>query len=154
MELRTAFPELKGKMIVQDIAVMIDMVDKAQAQTFGLEPMAHDFFTPQPVKGAKVYYLRFVLHDWNDDKCITILKHLRDAMAEDSVIVVNESVVPKTGASLRQMHVDLAMMACVAAKERTEKQWKELFKAAGLRSRDVWIYDEKLQAGLIVGVPA
>lgn len=38
----------------------------------GVEMMAHDFFTPQPVQNAKYYYLRTVLHDWADDKAVPI----------------------------------------------------------------------------------
>src|SRR5271163_1747495 len=48
----------------------------------------HDFFNPQPVYGAKVYYLRLILHDWPDAVCITILGHIRKAMAEDSKLLI------------------------------------------------------------------
>ena len=56
--LRKAFPALKGRMVVQDLPFMADMIDKEQAKASDLEPMAHDFYSPQPVQGAKVYYLR------------------------------------------------------------------------------------------------
>ena len=151
--LLTAFPEPMGMMVVQDMSVMIDLVNKDEAKAMDLEPMAHDFFTPQPVKGAKVYHLRNVLHDWPSDSCRSILKHLRDAMAPDSVVMVDEIVVPNVGATANQMHFDLTMMACVAAMERSEKQWQELFAAVGLKIRNIWIYDQQLQSGLIVGVP-
>jgi len=38
--------------------------------------MTHDFFTPQPVKGADVYYFRAIFHDWPDKYCIRILQNL------------------------------------------------------------------------------
>ena len=152
--LRRAFPELKGKMVVQDVPVMIDMVDKEQAASIDLEHMVHDFWTPQPVKGAKVYYLRTVLHDWQDEACKTILRHLREAMAPDSIVIIDESIMPAKGATARQMHFDLTMMVALGARERTEQQKRELFEVAGLKIRDIWIYDENRQSGLIVGVPA
>ena len=40
---------------------------------------AHDFFTPQPVKDADIFLLRYILHDWSNSKAIEILKRLREA---------------------------------------------------------------------------
>ena len=133
--------------------MMIEQVDREQAEASGLEAMVHDFYTAQPVKGAKVYYLRTVLHDWGDEQGKKILGQLREAMAEDSVVVVDEVVVPAQGASVLQMHYDIAMLAALGAMERSEKQWRELLGAAGLKIRDIWIYDKGMNSGLIVAVP-
>ena len=153
LALRAAFPELKGGLVVQDVGMMIEQVDREQAEASGLEAMVHDFYTAQPVKGAKVYYLRTVLHDWGDEQGKKILGQLREAMAEDSVVVVDEVVVPAQGASVLQMHYDIAMLAALGAMERSEKQWRELLGAAGLKIRDIWIYDKGMNSGLIVAVP-
>ena len=40
---------------------------------------AHDFFSPQPVDGADIFLLRYILHDWSNPKAIEILKRLREA---------------------------------------------------------------------------
>ena len=40
---------------------------------------AHDFFSPQPVGGADIFLLRYILHDWSNPKAIEILKRLREA---------------------------------------------------------------------------
>jgi demethylsterigmatocystin 6-O-methyltransferase len=154
LALRRAFPELKGRLVVQDVALMIDQVDRTQAAASGLEPMVHDFYTPQPVKNAKVYYLRTVLHDWGDEQSQRILARLREAMASDSVIVIDEIVVPAKGASIMQTNFDVTMMAAVGAMERSEKQWRELLSDVGLKIRDIWIYDGGLNSGLIIAVPA
>lgn len=154
LALRRARPELGGRMVVQDVGFMVSQVDRVEAEREGVEVMVHDFLTAQAVRGAKVYYLRTVLHDWGDEKCKVILGHLRDAMVEDSVVVIDEIVVPAKGASAAQMHFDLAMMAVLGAMERSEVQWRELLQAVGLGIRDVWIYDRGLNSGLIVGVPA
>ena len=153
LALRRAFPELKGRLVVQDVGMMIEQVDREEAAKSGLEAMVHDFYTAQPVKGAKVYYLRTVLHDWGDEQGKKILGQLREVMAEDSVVVVDEVVVPAQGASVLQMHYDIAMLAALGAMERSEKQWRELLGAAGLKIRDIWIYDKGMNSGLIVAVP-
>ncbi|KAG5336711.1 Sterigmatocystin 8-O-methyltransferase [Termitomyces sp. J132] len=53
---------------------------------------AHNFFTPQPVKGAAVYFLRLVIHDWPDDDAKNILKHLRDAANESSRLIIFDNL--------------------------------------------------------------
>jgi hypothetical protein len=49
---------------------------------------AHDFFTPQPVKDADVFLLRYILHDWSNGKAIEILKRLREAAVPGKTKVV------------------------------------------------------------------
>ncbi|KAJ5667571.1 O-methyltransferase [Penicillium longicatenatum] len=39
--------------------------------------MVHDSFTPIPVRDADVYWLRYILHDWDDASCIEILSNLQ-----------------------------------------------------------------------------
>jgi hypothetical protein len=54
---------------------------------------AHSFFEPQPIQHASVYFMRFITHDWPTDKCITILKHLRDAAKPDTKLVLFDMIV-------------------------------------------------------------
>jgi demethylsterigmatocystin 6-O-methyltransferase len=49
LAMRARFPDLKGRMIVQDLKETIDEIQDPK----GFEHMVHDFFTPQPVKGKK-----------------------------------------------------------------------------------------------------
>lgn len=148
---RKAFPERIGKMVLQDIPVMISMVDHAAAAAIDLEPMAHDFTTPQPssTRGANAYYMRTILHDWNDAKCSIILSHLRDAMADDSYVVLDEIVVPPKGADAALVLYDLTMMVALGARERSESQWRNLLGGAGLRVERLVEYDDQLHASLI-----
>ena len=50
----------------------------------------HDFFTEQPVKGAEVYFFRWILHDWNDENAIRILQGLVPAMKDGSRVMLYE----------------------------------------------------------------
>jgi hypothetical protein len=54
----------------------------------------HDFLTPQPVKDAAVFLLRYILHDWPDSEAKTILAHLRASAQPTSRLVVIERVLP------------------------------------------------------------
>ena len=73
------------------------------------------------------------MHDWPDQKCVEILRNLRDAMADDSMILIDDIVLPDLEASWKQAQKDIQMMAVVAAMERSETQWKELLVEAGLK---------------------
>ena len=55
-----------------------------------VEFMQHDFFTEQSVKGADVYFMRWILHDWSDKYAIRILKALVPAMKDGSKVVLFE----------------------------------------------------------------
>ena len=52
-------PDLRGRLILQDLP---DVVNNAKVPEY-IEAMGHDFFTPQPIHGAKAYYLHSILHD-------------------------------------------------------------------------------------------
>jgi hypothetical protein len=50
--------------------------------------LVHDFFNPQPVKNAAVYFLRGIVHNWSDTQARQILSHLREAAAPTSKLVI------------------------------------------------------------------
>ncbi|KIJ42546.1 hypothetical protein M422DRAFT_779976 [Sphaerobolus stellatus SS14] len=53
----------------------------------------NDFFTEQPVKGAAIYILSNIIHDWPDNEALKILKHIGDAMIPTSRLLVMEIVI-------------------------------------------------------------
>ena len=53
---RRKFSDAPGKVILQDFERNVRNAEE------GVEPMGHDFFTPQPIKGARAYYLRYIIH--------------------------------------------------------------------------------------------
>ena len=57
----------------------------------------HDFFNDQPVKGADVYLLRLVLHDWSDKYSKMIIKALIPALKPGAKVVVNDRLIPGRG---------------------------------------------------------
>ena len=135
--LKGKYPHLPGKLVLQDLPDTIERVKGTEAP--GMEAMVHDFFTPQPIKQARAYYLRNVLHDWSNDSCTHILKNLAAVMEPGySKVLINETVVPLKGASLFTVQSDLNMMSSLAGMERTESQWHDLLKSAGLKIEKIW----------------
>ncbi|KAF7954945.1 uncharacterized protein EAE97_000204 [Botrytis byssoidea] len=128
-DLRVARPDLQGGMIVQDLPKEID----GREPTPGIRSMAHDFFTPQPIKGAHTYFFRHIFHDWPDNACIKILQRTIPAMKKGySRILIVDSILPDMGASLFGSLLDINMMP-LSGIERTEKHWKKLLEGEGLK---------------------
>jgi hypothetical protein len=78
------------KIIIQDRPSVIEQGKAIHGHIVELQP--HNFFEPQPIKGATVYYLRLILHDWPDSICKTILGHIVDAMSEKSKLLIFDAV--------------------------------------------------------------
>jgi len=62
LDFHKAWPNQQGRLIVEDLPDVIEDVDKEALKP--VEALAHDFFTPQPVKGAKAYCLKMVSRKW------------------------------------------------------------------------------------------
>lgn len=54
----------------------------------------HDFFTPQPIQDASVFFLRFITHDWPQKEAKQILKHLSEAARPSTKLILVDNVVP------------------------------------------------------------
>ena len=93
------------------------------------------------------------MHDYPDDKCIIILRLIMDVMDKDSVILIDDMVLPNQGAHWRQTQLDLLVMAGLAAMERTERQWYSMLDAAGLKVKQIYTYTPELRDSIIAAVP-
>ncbi|KAJ0424828.1 S-adenosyl-L-methionine-dependent methyltransferase [Aspergillus carlsbadensis] len=134
---RNRFPELAGKLVLQDLPQVIDAIKEPLPG--GITAVGHDMFKPQPTKGAKAYYLRTVLHDWPEKQALEALARIREAMAEDSLLLIHEHTTPE-GANLPPLAatLDFHMMEMFSASERTEKEWVTLLEKAGFKVAKVW----------------
>jgi hypothetical protein len=56
--------------------------------------MTHDFFMPQPVKDADVYFFRAIFHNWPDKYCVQILRNLIPALMKGARIIVQDPHTP------------------------------------------------------------
>ncbi|RYP75950.1 hypothetical protein DL769_003716 [Monosporascus sp. CRB-8-3] len=142
-------PELAGRVVVQDREETINSAPGAK----GVQLQAHDFFSPQPVKGAKYYYLRAILHNWDDDKAVQILANIVPAMSADSLVLIDEVVIPDQGAHVWPAGLDLQMYTLFGASERTTSQWDALLQRAGLRPVAVKKYAPVMGSSVIFAAP-
>ncbi|KAF8581475.1 S-adenosyl-L-methionine-dependent methyltransferase [Ramaria rubella] len=67
----------------------------------------NDFFTRQPVKGAGIYILSNILHDWPEEEALSILRNLADAMdVKSRLLVIEIVVVPSISQSRNPLPLD------------------------------------------------
>jgi hypothetical protein len=143
-----SYPDLPGKLIVEDLP---DVVNSATDLPESITKVAHDFFKPQPevVRNAKAYYLRYILHDWPEKQAKIILENIVAVMAEDSVVLVNDMVLPMRGLDPFEVKMDWHMMQ-MGSLERTETQWRALAESCGLEVKKIWWEKESVgRRGLI-----
>ena len=90
-----------------------------------------DFFVAVPP--ADLYLLKMILHDWDDDRCVTILENCRKAMTPDGRIAIVEMIVGETSNPGPAALMDMNMLALVPGQERSLGEYDTLLSAAGLR---------------------
>lgn len=91
-----------------------------------------DFFTAVPA--ADRYVMKSIIHDWDDERAVAILRNCAAAMRGPSgrVLLVELVIVPGNEPNLAKW-IDLEMLAMAGGRERTEGEYAELFAKAGLR---------------------
>jgi hypothetical protein len=127
------YSAIKG--ILFDLPGVVERA-KANLQAAGLEDrcqvVAGNIFEAVPA-GADAYLMRHIIHDWDDDKSLTILRNCRKAMGMDGKLLVVEGIVPPGNEPSVSKFFDLAMMVLPGGMERTEVECRELFEASGFR---------------------
>lgn len=107
IHLAKEFPHLK--FVVQDKPEVIEGAAEKVPQNVKdrLQLMAHDMFSDQPIKGADVYLLRYVLHDWSDKYCVKILQSLVPSLKKGAKVVIQDHLLPEPGTTslLQEMQI-------------------------------------------------
>jgi hypothetical protein len=90
--------------VIQDLPEVIQSgreshpIDLKDRITFQL----HDYYKPQPVKDADIYYFRWIFHNVSDKYAVEILRNLKPALEKGARVVISEFCVPPPGA----LHVE------------------------------------------------
>jgi hypothetical protein len=117
-------------LVVQDTPEVVAMTPEELDPR--VKKMAYDFFTPQPLVGARAYFFHAVPHDWPDADVLRMLANVKDAMKQGySKLLIYEVVLPAKGATSLMTTLDLQLMNCVSGLERTEQHWNDLLREAG-----------------------
>ncbi|RMZ85134.1 hypothetical protein DV738_g248, partial [Chaetothyriales sp. CBS 135597] len=132
---RQAHPETAARLYLEDRPAVV----KLSKSPDPVNKVGYDFFTPQPIKGARVYYLHGVLHDWSDEPARKILENQKEAMTPGySKLLIHDHIVTEALAHPHTTGYDLTMMVMVAGEERTESHWRELLQSVGFEVVKIW----------------
>ena len=97
------------------------------------EVIAGDFFQSLP-RGADAYFMKHIIHDWDDERCVKILRNCHAAMPSHGKLLVSERIVPPGNAPSYSKLSDLVMLVMTpGGRERTEAQYRKLFEAGGFK---------------------
>jgi hypothetical protein len=77
--------------------------------------------------------MKWIIHDWDDERAIRILKNCRSHVPQNGRVIVVDAVVPEGDKPDFSKFFDLNMLVMTGGKERTEREFAELFAAAGLK---------------------
>lgn len=97
--------------------------------------------------------MRNIMHDYPDDKAVIILKNVIAALEPDSVILIDDIMIPNTGAHWHAIQLDMAMMTVLTSMESTKDQWYSLAYKAGLKINNMYTYTTNLRDSIIECVP-
>jgi hypothetical protein len=95
---------------------------------------AFDRLPPLPRRGNEggvAFFMRHIIHDWEDEKSLTILRNCHSAMPPHGRLLVVESVIPPGNEPFAGKFLDLVMLLIPGGKERTEEEYRALFQQAG-----------------------
>jgi hypothetical protein len=102
--------------------------------------VAGDIFTSVP-QGEDIYILKEVLHDWDDSRCLGILRNCRAAMPATGRLLIIERVIGPPNEPTEGKMIDIVMMVMAGGRERTLEEYRELLKRAGLLLRNTYPTD-------------
>jgi O-methyltransferase domain/Dimerisation domain len=127
------YPEMRGVLFDLPHVVVRAVANLEQAGLSGLcEVVGGDFFASIPVE-ADAYFLRHILHDWDDERAGLILRNLRTSMPQGARLLVVEHVLPPGDEPSFGKLLDLNMLLLPGGVERTEDEFRRLYEAAGFR---------------------
>jgi hypothetical protein len=123
--------------VVQDAARLFEAAGVHHRYT----AVGGDFFESVPT-GGDVYVLMQIIHDWDDDRSVAILRRCRDAMTTGAVILIIDNVMPER-VEMSPAHqlttlLDLLMLDnSQGGRERTEKEFRTLLRSAGFELQNI-----------------
>lgn len=126
-------PNLKGAVL--ELENTIKDKDVLWANKMGLSDrcayLAGDMFAKVP--RADAYMMKMILHDWSDEECIQILSNISKTSNNGARVFVVEHIVPEPHIPHFSKLFDIHMLCALTGRERTVKEFSELFDKSGLK---------------------
>jgi trans-aconitate methyltransferase len=126
------YPNARG--ILFDLPHVVEAAEKTLPAAISrrCELVGGDFFKAVP-HGADVYLVKYILHDWDNEKSRTILGRIRQAMSASAKLLVVEDLVCGPNVACEAKLGDVNMLARTGGRNRTEKEYRDLLESGGFR---------------------
>ncbi|KAJ5189027.1 O-methyltransferase family 2 [Penicillium cf. griseofulvum] len=130
------YPDVKGHLVLQDLP---HVLEESTIDTERIEKQPFDLFKPQPIHGARIYFMKFILHDWSDEDSQTILTQLAGALKQGySKLIIEEFVLADRDGAMLPAMWDWEMMIFCNSMERSQSHWTRLLESAGFQVIKFW----------------
>jgi hypothetical protein len=130
---------LKANPQTQGILFDLPFVIKSAGELLEKEGVRHrvelasgDFFQSVPT-GADAYMMKHIIHDWDDESSIKLLRNIRSAINEKGKVLIIEMLVPEGNEPHPAKALDILMLLMEGGKERTKDEYRKLLEASGFR---------------------
>ena len=147
-----ANPLLRG--VVFDLPSVVDGAKdilKREGVADRCEIVPGNFFESVPVEGD-TYILSSVIHDWDDDHALTILKNVRQSMPKDGKLLLVEYLIQPGNDPFPGKISDIIMLVTENGLERTEAEFRALLDTAGFTLTN--IIQTQSPMSVVEGTPA
>jgi hypothetical protein len=105
----------------------------ANGLTGRCDVVACDFFTDPLPPGAGGYLLAHVIHNWNDEQALAILRAVRTAIPDDGRLLLVEAIIPDDDSPHLAKDLDIRLITILPGGGRTESEYARLLTRAGFR---------------------
>ena len=144
------YPHLRGT--VQERPEVIADRSRLWAEKLGLgarcEYVPGDMFKQIPP--ADAYLMKLILHDWNDEECVQILRTIHGAAAQGGRMFIIEHLITEPAVPHFAKLFDIHMMCWGTGRERTPAEYGALLERAGWKYRQTW-YPPSRMMGIVEG---
>jgi hypothetical protein len=125
--------DLRGVLFdVEPVVSGAGAILEREGVTDRVRTVAGNFFESVP-SGADAYMMKHIIHDWNDEQSIKILRNIAAVMSAHAKLLIIEMVVPEGNEPHFSKLMDLSMLVLPGGVERTEAEYHTLLADAGLR---------------------
>lgn len=133
-ELLDQWEHLRGTLFDRDHVIEQASERLASSEFFERVDLIAGDFTQAVPEGRDAYVIKHVIHNWPDETATQILRNCSEAMAEGGKVLVVEGILLPGNRKDGTRLLDLEMMVlCGEGRERTKQEFRQLFRAAGLK---------------------
>jgi len=133
-----AHPNVNGILFDQPHVIKEACVRFEEAGLIGrCRMVGGDIFDNVP-EGADAHVLKSILHDWDNERVMVILKNCCAALAEGGTLLIIERILPERAAEDPETVImDLQMLVMTGGRERKVDEYRALLSAAGFRLNQI-----------------